>query len=63
MDRMKTNRFDYYERQLSHAQAPLDLHDTIFRANRDPLIDQADYDILYRICARRLGFLLCEVDA
>lgn len=60
MDRMKSNRFDYYERQLSHAQTPLDLQDTVSRASCDPLIHREDYAILYRICARRLQFLLCE---
>lgn len=60
MNRMNTNRFDYYERQLSHAQTPLDLQDTVCRASRDPFIDREDYAILYRICARRLQFLLCD---
>lgn len=60
MNRMNSNRFDYYERQLSHAQTPLDLQDTVFRASRDPLIDREDYAILYRICFRRLQFLLCD---
>lgn len=63
MDRKISQCFDCYERQLSQAQNVEALHDAITRASRDPLICQADYDILYAVCARRLGFLLCEVDA